>query len=175
MARRLTRNFSPSISRGQRRESVWIGFGLTAVSQAAVGGFITHALNAAALAERPFTIVRSRWELYIFSDQTGATESQLGAFGIAVVSDQAVAIGVTAVPTPVTDISSDLWFVHQILLNSMSGGTAQQMQVGTRYTVDSKAMRKVEDGQDIVPVIELDAAGNGFTVLLGGRILIKTH
>jgi hypothetical protein len=49
----------------------------------------------------------------ISSDQFAQSESQIGAIGLAVVTDQAVGIGVTAVPTPITDLSSDSWFLHR--------------------------------------------------------------
>ena len=45
------------------------------------------------------------------SDQSAATELFIGNLGLAVVSDQATAVGVTAVPTPATDRGSDLWFL----------------------------------------------------------------
>ena len=107
MARRQFARGAAAIS--QKRLTSWFQFQPIRVTGAA-GGTIMFSLNAAALALRPFTIVRSRFEVGIISDQTAATEDQLGAIGMAVVSDQAVAVGVTAVPTPITDMGSDLWF-----------------------------------------------------------------
>ena len=96
----------------QKRLTSWFQFqpGRTAFSS--VGGTVLFSLNAAALALRPFTIVRTRFLVSVVTDQVAADELVLGALGMAVVSDQAVAIGVTAVPTPITDMGSDLWFVH---------------------------------------------------------------
>ncbi len=160
-----------------RRESLWvdIAFGNTAFS--AMGGTILFTLNAAALALRPFTFVRWRAVLQVRSDQTASSEDQLGAYGIAVVSDEAVAVGVTAVPTPVTEMNSDLWFVHQIFMHSIQVSSAVGIlsPAGSVYQVDSKAMRKVEDGQDVVGVGELSGAGAGFVLQDAGRALIKLH
>ncbi len=115
-------------------------------------------------------------EVYVVSDQTANTEHQLGAFGWCVVSDQASAIGITAVPTPITDISSDLWFVYQVYFNSVQVSSAVSVfQAGTRYSIDSKAMRKVEDGQDVLGIAEFDASGNGYNLSTGGRMLVKLH
>ena len=78
----------------------------------ASGGTILGSLNATALALRPFTIVRQHYFLMLRSDQAAAAERQFGAFGCVVVSDQAEAVGVTAIPTPITDAGSDLWMLH---------------------------------------------------------------
>ncbi len=131
-------------------------------------------LNAAALAMRPFTIVRQHYELYVISDQAAAIEQQMGAFGVAVVSDQASAIGVTAVPTPITDLGSDLWVTHQIFMGDASTITDRSIP-GARYSVDSKAMRRVNNDQDVVIVAELDTQGQGFILFAGGRFLVKLH
>ncbi len=152
---------------------MWFGFEPTTVVLTAAGGTINFSLNAAALALRPFTVVRTHFDLYIISDQDAADEDQMGAFGIAVVSDQAVAVGVTAVPTPVTDMGSDLWFVHQIVLSAVKVAGTDLAFKGEKYSVDSKAMRKCSIGQDIVVVSEFDASGAGFRLLMGGRMLVK--
>ena len=177
MARFRNRSFlSPAAVRAapRRKETVWFSWTGTGVVLTATGGTITHSLNAAALALRPFTVIRARMQLFLRSDQAASAEDQAAAFGMCVVSDQAVAIGVTAVPTPVTDLASDLWFVHRYLMASYSGiaGGAR----GIPYEVDSKAMRKVDLGQDLISVAEVDLGiGAGVTMFIAGRILVKVH
>ncbi len=46
---------------------------------------------------------------------------------------------------------------------------------GTRYTLDSKAMRKVNDDQQILLVGELTGGSDGAIFSVGGRMLIKEH
>jgi len=46
---------------------------------------------------------------------------------------------------------------------------------GAQYSIDSKAMRRVEEGQDLIIVAEFSAAGAGFILAVAGRILIKLH
>ena len=46
------------------------------------------------------------------SDQNSGDEEPLGAFGMCVVSNEAIAAGVASVPGPYTDADADLWFVH---------------------------------------------------------------
>ena len=176
MAHRAFRRGAGAIS--QKRLTSWFSFSPTVTAFSAGGGTIIVSLNAAALALRPFTVVWTRFLLGIESDQISADERQIGGFGCAVVSDQALAIGVTAVPTPITDIGSDLWFVHQLLYSSFGfiTGVGFEGQMQTMYEVDSKAMRKVDIGQDLVIVGEFASGiSEGFTMVAGGRMLVKVN
>jgi len=158
-----------------RRESLWFS---GVFFQQTVGGstaVVLSSLNVAALGLRPFTVVRTRGVLSIRSDQAAAREQQICAYGHAVVSDQSVAVGVTAIPTPATDDGSDLWFLFQV----MQGFFEFRDNTGTQQTqgqleVDSKAMRKVEDGQDLVQVLETQV-GTGCVLSGYMRTLIKLH
>ncbi len=150
MARNFSRSRTPFVGqRARKRESIWFFATPTEVTITTTGGIIFFSLNAAALALRPFTVVRSIFEMYIRSDQEAAAEIQGCAVGLAVVSDQAVAIGVTAVPTPITDMGSDLWYGYKLITSSSSSGTGSAVS-GRSEVLDSKAMRKVEDGQDMI-------------------------
>ena len=165
---------SRSRARSAKRETDWGSIDITSTTLAS-GAVIIGSLNAAALAMRPFTIVRTYVELYMISDQAGAVETQAAAYGVAVVSEQASAIGVTAVPTPVTDMASDLWFVHQVMFGDSSPGLTDRSLTGAHYQIDSKAMRKVNADEDIVFVLEQGGIGGGIIVKDGGRFLIKLH
>jgi len=162
---------------GGRRETRWLDvpatdFSLASPSSAA----LALSLTAEELALRPFTVVRSRLTWVVRSDQFVATEGYEIAIGMAVVSDQALAIGVTAVPTPFTDLSSDLWLLHDIQMGFLVFGTGvgfQERRAGAQ--VDSKAMRKVEDGQDLVVVIENASTSLGTLGTVAGRVLVKLH
>ena len=160
-----------------RRESFWLSIvpSLTTLATAATpvlfGGY-----SAAVLALRPFTIVRTRGYFSIHSDQEGADEFFQCSFGMAIVSDQAQAIGVTAVPTPDADRDSDLWFLYEELFGHLifaSGLNVDESPNSMKF--DSKGMRKVEDGQDIVISVESASLSAGVEVYKGGRQLIKLH
>ncbi len=147
-----------------------------AVITSASTALAVFSLNAAALALRPFTVVRTRGILFGRSDQTAASENWGGAMGIAVVSDQASAVGITALPTPVTDFGSDLWFMllqqqGRFDLKSAVG----VLESGRTVDIESKAMRKVDVGQDIVVVIETTSFNLSWSTSLGFRMLIKLH
>ena len=170
------RRFTRGVNRGARRQTSWLPIEVAevAVNSSAV---ITHSLSATELATRPFTIVRTHVELFLQSDQLSATENQICAFGICVVSDQALAIGVTAVPTPITDIGSDLWFLHQSMQGQFAVNSAIGFEEpsGQSYSLDSKAMRKVNDDQDVILVVEASSAAFGAIIGVLGRLLIKEH
>ncbi len=134
-------------------------------------------LTALELAKRPFTIIRTHLRIHIASDQLIADELQVAALGMCVVSDQALAIGVTAVPTPITDNNSDLWFLHQFLVGDFTLATAIGFDAsgGHDSMVDSKAMRRVNDDEDVLLAVEVSAASNGAFISTMGRLLIKEH
>ncbi len=158
-----------------RRLTTWFQFSPVATVQSSETGVnIIQSLNAAALALRPFTIVRSHFLVTLRSDQSAAIEVQVAAMGIAVVSDQAVAVGVTAVPTPITEAASSLWLLHQHIAADESNIT-DRTRSGQFVFVDSKAMRKVEVGQDIVLVTEGGGTGSGFVITTMGRMLVKNN
>jgi len=159
------------------RSTMWIRLTETSTNLAAGNSAaILLSLNAAALALRPFTIVRTRGVFQVTSDQTAATERQAVALGMCIVSDQASAIGVTAVPTPYTDAGSDLFFVYEQNVQELTVVTAIGFYAenpGQHY--DSKAMRKVNDDQDFIVVIENSGVTSGADVFHSGRMLIKLH
>ncbi len=174
MARRTVRRSSSVVAvAGRRRDTLWLVVGVGATTMTISGGTITNSMNAAALAYRPFTVIRAIMDYSVRSDQAAALEEQTVAAGAAVVSDQAVAIGVTAVPTPITDRGSDLWFMHQTMFAEESSLTDRSKPHGV-WHVDSRAMRRVDDDQDIVFVLEINTVtGSGAIVRSSGRLLIK--
>ena len=166
------------IQRGgaMRRETIWFDVPRTAATLAASAtAALVATLGAPALALRPFTIVRTRGQLWVRSDQSAATEVFIGSLGFAVVSDQAAAIGVSAVPTPATDLGSDLWFVHEAVMGQFALIGTSVTQIVESRPFDSKAMRKVEDGQDVAQVVEAGIGGNGCIIESMGRLLVKLH
>ena len=167
------------VGRSSKRKTLWLNFmniDTDRVALAAGASVLDASLNAAALALRPFTVIRTRGVFMVMTDQSTGPEFPFGACGFAVVSDQASAIGVTAVPTPITDGGSSLFFSITPIIAGMRAtsdigySTLQQ----TRY-YDSKAMRKVEVGEDIVLTIENANAGDGMVFINMARILVKTN
>ena len=95
-------------------------------------------------------------------------------FGMAIISDQAFAIGETATPGPLADSAWDGWFVHKLFtIAGIVGAGISSSQV--RYEIDSKAMRKVPVGNSIVAMFETDNEVGSVTIRanLLTRLLVK--
>ncbi len=120
--------------------------------------FASFTLSNAGIDE---TQLRALGTFAVTSDQTATSELQIGALGAIVVSDQALSVGVTAVPHPVTDIDDDGWFVHMPIAQSFILGDGTGFTFTTPWTFDSKAKRVVHDGQSIALVVE-NSSATGF-------------
>ncbi len=179
MARSRFRGSSPR-RQGPRRETAWFASADINVDQplAAANVVLDQSLTQAILDPIvPATIVRTRGELWCKSDQITATEETFGAMGMAVVSEPARVAGVAALPTPITEEFSDMFFVHQFFLAGMTFITAAGFSEGgwTRYSFDSKSMRKVESGEAIVVTLENASSVFGLVYVLKFRMLFKLH
>ena len=177
----MARNFrNQRPTRGKARETLWIGGAMvtTTLAAASTAALVTS-LPAGILALRPFTIVRTRGFWHLRSDQLAGSETYGCHYANCVVSDQAAAIGITAVPTPATDSGSDLFHVYESLFSRFTGiATIEgfEMNSGISSQFDSKAMRKVEDEQQLIEVVETPAlVGGGAVVTTYSRTLIKLH
>ena len=115
------------------------------------------------------TVRRTRGMFGILSDTTGAIENQIGALGFMVVSDLALAAGAASIPGPVTDADDDGWFVWEPFVNRGSSNTSSYQ--GNNWRYDSKAMRKVEDGQGVAIMVENASAIHGFMINLSLAML----
>ena len=119
------------------------------------------------------TIRRTRGKLLITSDQTATSEVHLGAMGMMVVSDVALALGITAVPDPVTEADDDNWFVWEpfLALSDVRSGESAPNTYHAGFEFDSKAMRRVEEGSAVVVVIANASAVFGLEFALSFSML----
>ena len=174
MARRFIRRSSGGFRRSPGRLTEWFAlpFGTDAVTLAANSVAQFASLDALGLAARPFTITRVVGSLYVSSDQNAAVENPFGAWGMCVVSEEADAIGVTALPDPTVNPNSDLWFAYQ----SFAAEGAASTNVGQPPAIsrfDFRAQRKVADGSDISIMIANASAADGMKFILNFRFLVK--
>ena len=170
----IRRNFSGP--RGARRATEWTGTLEAAVTFSGVAaGVKSILLTADQLA--PSTIVRTRGIVTVKSDQFAATEDQIGALGVGVVTTTAAGIGATAVPGPMSDESSDIFYVFEMFGNTFRLGSQVGFDPmnGITREIDSKAMRKVDNEETLVVVWENGTNGNATSVLVNLRTLFKLH
>ena len=160
--------------RGPKRSTQWLGSAdNTAVTNLASNG---TRLDQTFPFGEPATIIRTRGTLWVMPDQETTDEDAFGAFGMAVVTDEAAAIGVTAVPAPSSVSDSDQWFLWLPWFTNLrfQSGVGVEPNIAQRFDFDSKAMRKVHDGSTAIVVIENDTSvGLDFALLF--RMLIKLH
>ncbi len=124
----------------------------------------------------PATIVRTRGMLYLGPSANAADSTGFGVMGMAVVTDAAAAIGVTAIPAPSSNNDDDVWFVWTPFVANVRFDDATGFQVNTinKFPFDSKAMRKVHDGSTAVVMLENDTT-TALQYVLHFRMLIKLH
>jgi len=158
------------------RQFHWIGILVQEVAVAANSAVLIGVYNAAALALRPFTIVRERWQVQWNSDQAAVSELPHGAVGATIVSDEALTAGVASIPDPMTN-GDAAWHVFQPLIVQLRflSAIAFQADAGHQYEVDSKAMRKVGSNDGIAIVASNAHATHGAEITLLGRQLVKLH
>ena len=153
---------------------VWASAGFTPAAVAGSAAALLASANAALLALRPFTIVRTHLLLSFATDQRSADEHPNGAFGAVVVKETAVAIGVTAVPTPIAEPNAEYWVYQGLDANfAFTTGTGYR-NIQVHFPIDSKAMRKVNVDDDIAFVME-NRSAVGSELGVEGRFLLKLH
>ena len=174
MANRVvTRQFRGRV--GPRRSTDWIASTVeTAVSSLAAASVV---LDQSFAFSEDATIVRVRGMLWVASDQAIASEEPFGAVGFATVTGQANAVGVTAVPTPIADQPSEQFFLWAPFMNDLVQVTGAGFAARTfrQVPLESKAMRKVTQGQAVVVTLENSSAVAGMEYLMLFRMLIKLH
>ncbi len=174
MADRLVRTRGVIRGRVERRATQWLASTIeTAQSNLAASSVVLD--QSFAFGEKA-TIVRVRGALWVGSDQEAAEEKIFGAIGMAVVTNQALAIGVTAVPLPIQDQGSDNWLLWLPFFADVRPTSAVGVEYNTfsRVEFESKSMRKVDDGDSVVVVLE-NSATFGMQYLLEFRMLVKLH
>ena len=172
MARRHTRFVRPA-----PKTKIWLGRGLNFVMLGASSGALLASYNAAALSLRLFTILRTRLVIHFSSDQTGAREFGQSVYAEQVVTEVATTAGVGSVPTAITEPNAD-YLVYQPMMQRFDfiTGTGARSLIGegSAWTVDSKAMRKVDIGDDLAITLE-NGSAFGSEIAIEGRQLILLH
>ena len=154
---------SRSLGRFLRRKTSWdSGPGGTTIGVLSAGGLGVIGSVQQATTDG-LTLVRLRGQLTMWLQAaTAAGDGFTGAFGIGIAEQNALAIGSTAIPSPVTDRDWDGWiFWHPVQL--FAGVAAETFgNAGSpvdRVIVDSKSMRKLDIGDGLFAVVELVLEG----------------
>ena len=141
---------------GVKRQVTWVGpadQGFVAVATGAK--VILASFDPVSFGMDKPTVIRTRGQVAVRPEITTADLDLVGAIGLGIVSDEAFAAGVAAIPGPFDSADWDGWFVWQSFSYNYEfiDGTGFNFSVWN-FEVDSKAMRKVSDGETMVVVIE---------------------
>jgi len=134
---------------------------------------------AAAPTQEGLTVVRLRGLVSLTQATAGvALDGFFGAHGICQVTDEALAVGITAVPTPLDDSDWDGWMWHTFFdVRSPTATFADGVNAGSvisRIEIDNKAMRKVPIGMNLIGVTEVTESGTATCELQAQtRMLVK--
>ena len=159
-------------SSGRRADYAWAGASFFRVAQTTGGS-----ANSVAILNGPGTIVRTRGEILGMMDVGAAGDTAVLGFGIIIIDDDAFAAGAGSIPSPVLDTPAD-WLWHGWMPLRSETGTQSDDQgshVG-RLTIDSKAMRRVKQNDNVVFVGDVNILAGTPTVdwAVGCRTLLAT-
>ncbi len=142
---------------GKRRQTTWIGpADQNTVNVSSGGSAIIASFDPAANFLEAPTIVRSRGQALVKLQAYSADLDFGGALGICVVTDEAFAAGAASIPRPFDDSDWGGWLVWRLFANrfELLDATGSLFPAGLALEIDSKAMRKVGQGETIVMMCE---------------------
>ena len=166
-----------SFSAPARRRTGWEeGPGGQAVVAVSTTSSLIIGSGVAALTDG-LTVVRSRGMINLVLNAASASMDGFGyAFGLCVVTSDAFAVGITAVPKPIDDSDWDGWFWHSFgflfshaaLTSTGTGPFVENIEI------DSKAMRKVGINDTVTLVGQFVEAGTAvINIHADSRLLTK--
>ena len=168
-----SRGFHRPIRSSQRRRKGWDfgpgGTGATVVnssSAAFTGSSLSALVDGLTLAR-----LRGRLQAYL-SAGDAANSGFSGAFGIGVTTQSAVAAGITAVPTPVTEQDWDGW-IYWTPIQVFAHAAADLEFAKVDMEIDTRAMRKLNENSSIYAVVELVEVVNAIVQIhFDSRVLV---
>ena len=158
--------------RSGRRGAVEWGGG--PFSEAAIG--TTQSILASFTDVDPSTILRVRGQYLIKGTPDAATDDDVIALGLGIVSDAAAGVGGASVPGPI-NAPEFPWMWHNYV--ALSAGSAGLLgdDIGSIYRgeIDTKAMRKLTPGETLVLVAELTTGTYASVTVNGGFRALVMH
>ncbi len=122
----------------------------------------------------PCTIIRTVGLLVVAADTNFITnQTYSGAVGGCLVREDARISAV--VPDAFENSGDDVWFWHQFFAAIIDDRADSDIVVSQNFMVDSKAQRKVVDGDALIFTAQGGGESDGFDLALYLRILLKLH
>ena len=147
---------------GPKRSLIWSeGPRTFNPAEQTIGAAIKSVWNLGQSSAGGLTLVRIRGSISLWLEVVTTVGDAFGdvGVGIGIVSDDAFAIGATAMPGPLSDPGWDWMFVEY--LSAMVGRSVSESElVGplgeVRVPIDTKAMRKVKPNQTVFGMVETE-------------------
>ena len=152
----MTRRVSRFPARSSRRATEWVAPADQGFINVGAGAKVIHqtfAIDTSQFAPGA-TIVRTRGMLSVKLQSYAADLDVVGAMGMTVVSDEAVAAGVASIPGPWGAADWEGWFVWEAFGFHFEATAGVDVMGSIQIPFDSKAMRKVSSGQTVVVLVE---------------------
>ena len=160
------------MARGRRSDYTWQGIatGVSGFSLASVGSGLQGVVGISTAS----MLVRVRGEIVASLDGPTDGDKTGIAMGLIRGTEEDIAIGVTAMPDLATDLDAD-WLWHGFVVLQAQAANLEHGVV-QRLTVDSKAMRKFRQGEQLIFVASnVNVTGTAATDLtFGFRALFAT-
>ncbi len=117
---------------------------------------------------------RTHIALWHGSDQQATDEFRLFAVGGIIVTEDAAAVGITAIPGPISDLNAD-WFWHAWIVSRFEQATTVgfESSAGSFERFDVKSRRKIPADKVFSFVAETDSASAGVTIQFATRFLTR--
>ena len=144
-----------------RRRSSWefgpggsASIGFTASSSVFLGSAIVPTTPG-------LTLVRIRGHVLLGLTAATALGGFSGAIGIGLATSAAVTAGIASVPTPLTELGDENWLWHSFFSVRAPSATLSDWTDAAmvRILIDSKSMRKFDEGMSIYAAIEVVEEG----------------
>jgi len=143
-------------SRGApRRKTIWVGASETVFTTVTSGAsLLLSSFAPDALSILAATVVRVRGLFQVQPNSFAADLDYDGAYGLAVVSDEALAAGAASIPRPFDDDDWTGWLVHGYYSQHFMFDNTASGYLEPATVIDSKAMRKVRPNEALVWMVE---------------------
>ena len=157
-------------SGGRRADYTWI------LGTGHVNGLsTTQAFDSMTTVLRSSTLVRTRGEIHVGMDPGAIDDTMVVGVGLIVATDQAIAAGAASLPSPIDDGDAD-WLWHGLFGLHAATIVSGDDWIGqsSRREIDSKAMRKVKQNDNLVVVYDSSVLAGSPTadVVIGARFLL---
>ncbi len=166
-------HFRRTRTSSSRRQVTWVGSAdQNYVAVATGANVILQSFDAFANGMEKPTITRVRGQVSVGPQAGSADLDIVGAWGMAIVSNQAFAAGQASIPGPFDEDGWDGWLAHGYFSMKLDVTTdVGRLLIDRVQEIDSKGQRKVSDNETIVIMAESNTGA--FDISLQFRMLLK--